>query len=90
MRVLIVGDGKRDSASIKPLVERILGRRLSFDPEKDFQAWTSFRVNRGLAGKLLLAIKRCRDQNYEGLIAVVDQDSDPPGKKFRQLSVTRE
>jgi len=86
IRLLFVGDGPRDEASLPPLVGTILN--IKIDNGSEFRAWKSLRVG-GYPRKLLFAIRIVRDRQLPGLIAVVDSDRQPARLRLRELQDAR-
>jgi hypothetical protein len=86
IRLLFVGDGPRDEASLPPLVGTILNTKI--DNESGFRAWKSIRVG-GYPKKLLFAIRIVRDRRLPGLVAVVDSDRQPARHRLRELIAAR-
>ncbi len=86
IRLLFVGDGPRDEASLPPLVGTILNTKI--DNGSEFRAWKSIRVG-GYTKKLLFAIRIVRDRRLPGLVAVVDSDRQPARHRLRELQDAR-
>jgi hypothetical protein len=85
--IFFVGDGRRDAATIPPIVSRILNA----DLRPMTRAWA--RLNRGGGGypkKVQFAARQARDAGAAGLIAVVDRDRDPKREKLRRLQAGRD
>jgi hypothetical protein len=80
IRILFVGDGERDAATVPHLVARILGVSV----EAHTIHWKSLRVN-GYPRKVLFAARQARDAGAVGLVATVDADKDPQREKLRKL-----
>src|SRR5690348_7890197 len=85
IKILFVGDGDRDPATVPPLVERILGVQTIPDP----QHWKQLRVG-GYRRKLLFAIRRAIDADAKGLVATVDTDKHEQREKLRELKKGRD
>ena len=80
MRLLFVGDGKRDAQTVPLLVEGILG--IPIEPET--RNW--FRLHgRGYDGKMLYSLRVARDRCVSGLVATVDRDRDKPYRRLKAL-----
>lgn len=89
MKVLIVADGPRDEASLPPLIEAILGRKINFE----FESWVRIHhrgSGRGYDRKLRFSIGHARSRGLNGLICVVDRDKDRAGHRERDLKTTRD
>ncbi len=88
MHLLIVGDGDRDSASVPPLVEKMLNVAV----RSVFRPWArlhSAKGGKGYARRLLFAVKQAHDLKVDGLVATVDTDRSPNRKKLRELQDAR-
>ncbi len=89
MTVLIVADGPRDEASLPPLIETILGRKINVE----FESWVRIHhrgSGRGYGRKLRFSIAHARSHGMKGLVAVVDRDKDRAGHRERDLKTTRD
>lgn len=89
MKVLIVADGPRDEASLPPLIETILGRKISVE----FESWVRIHhrgSGRGYDRKLRFSIAHARSRGMNGLVAVVDRDKDRAGHREHDLKTTRD
>jgi hypothetical protein len=87
IRLLFVGDGPRDKASLPPLVSTILANEV----ECEFRAWKEIRQHRGRGyhRKLLYALALARDSRMPGVVAVVDADTQPIRQRLRELQDAR-
>ncbi len=87
IRLLFVGDGKRDAATVPRLVEQILGTSV----QEDTRVWARLHgAGRGYEAKLLYALRQARDQNVGGVVATLDSDEDKPRRRLRRLKDARE
>ena len=84
MKLLIVGDGERDGASIPPLVSTILGHPIAWQ----FERWPRLQ-KKGLDRKLLYSKIQAEDRKLDGLVAVVDADQRMRSKKIKTLIAAR-
>ena len=69
IKLLVVGDGERDGASIPSLVQTILERPV----QSEFERWPRLQ-KKGLGAKLRFATIQARNRKNDGLVAVVDAD----------------
>ena len=81
MKLLLVGDGERDGATVPPLIEKVLGQ----EPEVELKPWSRLHGAKGYAKKVLFAALQARDENADGLVAVVDRDREPKRKRLQQM-----
>ena len=89
IKLLIVGDGERDGAMLPPIVSGILQRPV--DAQNERWASTEYRVHHGYQRKLLIAIRRAKDQGKDGVVGVVDADNtEKRGERLRKLRAGRE
>ena len=89
IKLLFVGDGPRDRASIPSLVQNILAKPA--DCECDDWARLHHRGSgRGYRNKLLFAIRRAQADKKDGLVATVDSDSPVPSDRIKELKDARE
>ena len=88
--LLFVGDGDRDAAMLPPLVANALGAPVS-DDHGNFKAWHNLRFHKskGYARKLRYAMRLAVDAGSQGVIAVVDRDTEKKGRRLRQLRDAR-
>ena len=84
IKLLVVGDGERDGASIPPLVQTILEKPV----ESEFERWPRLQ-KKGLGRKLHFATIQARNRKHDGLVAVVDADQRMRSKKIKDLIVAR-
>lgn len=87
IRLLFVGDGKRDAATVPPLVETILDTEI--DPETRIWARLHASGRKGYDRKLVYALLQARDLGVPGVVATVDSDKEPKGKRLRSLQKGR-
>lgn len=86
IRLLFVGDGKRDAVTIPRIVEHILGTKIA----EETHAWARLHVRgRGYERKILYAHRVARDRKVQGLVAVVDADRDKPRQRLQALQKGR-
>lgn len=82
MRLLFVGDGPRDFATVPFLVESILATSI----EAETSQWARLQgPGHGYKRKLLYALRQARDLRVDGLVATVDRDADKPRRRLNQL-----
>ena len=92
IRLLFVGDGDRDKASVPPLV----GRMLEADLDPTYTSWRTERgakrkanrfhdARRGYESKLLYVIRQARDGGADGLVATLDADTDKKRKRLNNF-----
>ena len=84
IKLLVVGDGERDGASIPPLVQTILELPI----QSDFERWPRLQ-KKGLGRKLLFATIQARNRKHDGLVAVVDADQRMRSQKIKDLIEAR-
>ncbi|MCC7291945.1 MAG: hypothetical protein IT449_07790 [Phycisphaerales bacterium] len=77
IRIQILGEGSRDEAAAPPLVENLLGRRIS----AAFTAWSSPSIQRfhqkglsKLGRRLLYVLARASADGVQGVVAIIDGD----------------
>ncbi|MCH7885708.1 MAG: hypothetical protein IIC01_10715, partial [Planctomycetes bacterium] len=94
MRLLFVGDGDRDAATVPHLVEGILGLEIT----DEFRSWKKLRLQpkstpRGLRGytpKLMYAVRAARSRGLDGVVATVDRDAEEPRSRLAKLQEGRD
>lgn len=86
IKLLIVGDGARDSVTVPFFAQKVLGEPI----EPDAIPWPRLQSNRGYAARLQFAMLQARNRGTVGLIAVVDADRDPQRDKLKRLKEGRE
>lgn len=88
MRLLFVGDGPRDCATVPHLVANILGEPV----HPEFKAWKKIELIRGggYQRKMLFAIAEARTLGLDGIIATVDCDKSNRREKLSSLRRARE
>ncbi len=84
IKLLVVGDGERDGASVPPLIQTILQKPV----ESEFERWPRLQ-KRGLGRKLLFATIQARTRKHDGLVAVVDADQRMRSEKIKALVAAR-
>ena len=84
IKLLVVGDGERDGASIPSLVQTILERPV----QSEFERWPRLQ-KKGLGAKLRFATIQARNRKNDGLVAVVDADQRMRSKKIKDLIEAR-
>jgi hypothetical protein len=90
--LLFVGEGPRDDVVLPPLVEGLLKTKI----DAAFSMWPRLSdrqggmIPKGFARKLVFALRTARDRGLQGLVAVVDQDREPPGRRLKQLKSGRD
>jgi len=92
MQLLFVGDGFRDEVVLPKIVRKAAPQAQSDKPDK-FRAWTTgLRLHRGSGyqRKLRLAIQIARDNELDGVVAVVDRDRANRGERLAKLTKGRE
>ena len=86
IRLLLVGDGERDAATVPHLVTTILGAKIA--PET--RMWVRLHgAGKGYKKKLLFALRQARDLRADGLVATVDSDKEKKGRRLRTLRAGR-
>ncbi len=88
IRLLFVGDGPRDAASVPRLVQTILAT--PFDGITREWARLHGEAGRGLPRKLRFAILLGRDKSAAGLVGTIDADKDPRRQRLRTLQDARQ
>lgn len=87
VHLLFVLDGPRDDVMIPILVEKIIDS--SIQPET--MHWKDNHLHQGgYDKKLLLATRRAKDRDLQGVVAVVDRDKEKKGKRLQKLKTARE
>ena len=81
MRLLFVGDGARDAATVPRLVERFLGVPV----HEETRPWARLHRGRGYRAKLRFALKQAQVSQSDGLVATVDADKDRQDRRLREL-----
>jgi hypothetical protein len=79
-KLLIVGDGERDGASLPSLVQTILATPI----QHEFERWPRLQ-KKGLDAKLRFAVLQARNRQLKGLVAVVDADQRFRSEKIKKL-----
>ena len=88
-RLLCVGDGPRDERPLPALLENLLGEEL----DCTYEDWRQQRRHgrrqgigpgRGFHRKVAEALLKVRRLGFDGLVAVLDQDTAPRGDRLRQ------
>ena len=94
IRLLFVGDGDRDVATVPPLVEGILGvaitDKIRFWRKLRLQPKSAPRALRGYAPKLMYAIRVARDLGLDGVVATVDKDAMKRRSRLAELKKGRD
>ena len=94
MRLLFVGDGDRDGATVPGLVERILGAEITGEvlswKEIRLQPKSAPRALRGYASKLMYAVRAARSRRLDGVVATVDTDATKPRSRLAKLKKGRD
>ena len=86
IRLLFVGDGERDAATIPRIVEIILSTSVG----AEFHRWARLHGSgRGYKQKLRFAYRQAQDAGAKGLVATVDCDKDRKGQKLKKLRQAR-
>jgi len=85
---MFVGDGRRDEATLGPLVAGILGREVR---SRSFRPWTEVVLPKGsgYARKLKFAMREAIDDGAEGLVATIDRDRSPSKSRLSDLDEAR-
>jgi len=82
--LFLVGDGPRDSKTVSPLLEHLLGKKVDVIEGH----WARLNTPQGGSGydrKLRFAIRQAREFGTAGLVAVVDRDKEHDRlKKLKQ------
>lgn len=87
MRILFVGDGKRDAVMVPRLVERILGATV----HETTKPWARLHgAGKGYSRKLTFAFRQTQSGKMQGLVATVDQDRETSGRRLKALEKARE
>ncbi len=87
IRLLFVGDGQRDAATVPRLVEQILGTSV----QEDTRVWARLHgARKGYKAKLLYALRQARDRKVGGVVATLDSDREKPRQRLRDLKHARE
>lgn len=89
IRLLVVGDGERDGATIPRFVENVL--KTSVDHA--FHRWARLHTRgsgKGYARKVKYAVRQARTERRDGLVAVVDRDRSTRGERFGEMRRARE
>ena len=94
IRLLFVGDGKRDAAAVPRLVGGILGVEITGEnlswKEIRLQPKSAPRALRGYARKLMYAIRAARSRRLDGVVATVDTDTAKPRSRLAKLQEGRD
>lgn len=94
IRLLFVGDGKRDAATVPPLVGGILGVEITGEnlswKEIRLQPESAPRALRGYARKLMYAVRAARSRRLDGVVATVDTDAEEPRSRLAKLQEGRD
>lgn len=83
IRLLFVGDGERDSATVPHFVETILDTKIA--PTTRIWARLHGPAGPGYTRKLLYALRVARDLDVPGLVATVDSDRERKGERLKTL-----
>jgi hypothetical protein len=87
MRLLFVGDGERDAATVPHLVETILGIRV----ERATLPWARLNgAGRGYRKKVQFAVRQAIDAEADRLVAVVDRDKEAAGVRLGEMRQARD
>lgn len=93
IRLLFVGDGERDAATIPRIVEKILEVPI----QEEVRKWARLHgrgnspkaPGRGYGSKLAFALRVARGEPVQGLVATVDTDKSRPGERLSKLREAR-
>src|SRR5438046_2607642 len=88
MKLLFVGDGPRDCATVPHLVSGILSSPV--EPQR--RAWKQIELFRGTGygRKLLFTMAEARTLELEGVVATVDRDAASANERLSELKDARE
>jgi len=87
IRLLVVGDGERDAATIPRLVEQVLNTTVA----ESFRPWARLHSGgRGYSRKLKYAARQAQLARMNGLVADVDRDRSHPGERLREMRLGRQ
>lgn len=95
IRLLFVGDGDRDAATVPPLVEEILGLGVtavtrSWNQKLHLHGKSAPQAPRGYARKLVYAVRAARSRRLDGVVATVDTDAEEPRSRLAKLQEGRD
>ncbi len=86
--LLIVGDGERDFVTVPPIIEKFIQApiRTTTSP---WARLHDFGGN-GYLRQLRFAMKAAKDDRAVGIVAVLDADKNPKGRRLHELDMARE
>jgi hypothetical protein len=89
IKLLCVGDGERDHATVPHLIGTLLQKSIQLETRPWARLSAPRGPTRGYARKLAFARLVAEDHGCAGLVAVIDRDKDRDGERLKDLRAGR-